>query len=152
MKLWFSLLSVTVLAVMAAACNPSAPQVTWISVDFPHGELRLHVWREGDAKLLYGALPASLTIPNHIFDIDDLYQQLEPRLQDVASAENRPIGQPYGMATIELSDGSERDYLIYDEVFALELFQVACTNAVENEKSGAEIITAACDRLGSIDR
>lgn len=58
------------------------------------------------------------------------------------------IGEPYGMATIEFSDGSEQDYLIYDETFAVELFQVACANLLEDEEFGAQIVTAECARLG----
>ena len=52
------------------------------------------------------------------------------------------------MATIEFSDGSKRDYLIYDETFAVELFQAACANLVE-EEFGGEIVTAECAKIGS---
>ena len=45
-------------------------------------------------------------------------------------AEERPIGQPYGMAIFIFYDGSARDHLIYDESFAEDLFEVARENIV----------------------
>jgi hypothetical protein len=123
--------------------------VTGIIVDFPHGELRLLVRREGKTRLFYGALPRHRTVQSNIFNIEDLFQQLQPRLHDNVPAENRPLGQPYGMATIEFSNGSEQDYLIYDETFAVELFQVACANLVEDEEFGSEIVIAVCAKIGS---
>jgi len=132
---------------MLGACTDTH-LVTQIIVDFPHGELRLLVQRDDDARLFYAALPNSRVIQNSPFDIDDLFQELQPRLHDVVPAENRSIEQPYGMATIECSDGSKQDYLIYDEIFAVELFKTACANIVEDEESGGEIIAAQCANLG----
>ena len=149
MRSRFTLLAITVCALVLSACNTDPPLVTWISIDFPHGALRLLVQREGDARLFYGALPTSRVIQKSPGNIDDLFQQLQPRLHDVVPAENRPIGQPYGMVTIEFSDGNQRDYLIYDETFAVDLFKAACANSVEAEDVGAEIVTAECARLVS---
>jgi hypothetical protein len=148
MRLRFTLLTITLCALIVSACDTEPSLVTAIIVDFPHGALRLLVQRDGETRLFYGALPADRAVKSNTFNIDDLFGQLQPRLHDNVSAENRPIGQPYGMATIEFSDGSEQDYLIYDEKFAVELFQAACANLVE-EEPGAEIITAECARTGS---
>jgi hypothetical protein len=68
-------------------------------------------------------------------------------LHDNVPAENRPLEQPYGMVIIEFSDGNEQDYLIYDEVFAVELFRAACANLVEDEELDAEIVTAECAKV-----
>jgi len=143
----FIVLSIALGALILSACNTDIPVVTRIIVDFPHGALRLLVQRDDKVRLFYGELPTSRAIQNSIFNIDDLFQQLQPRLHDVVSAENRPIGQPYGMATIEFSDGSEQDYLIYDGTFAVELFKAACANILEDEESSGEIVTAECAKL-----
>lgn len=133
---------------MLSGCNTDVRSVTRIILDFPHGALRLHVQRDGDIRLFYGALPTYRAVKNGTFDIDDLFQQLQTRLHDVVPAEDRPIGQPYGMATLEFSDGSKRDYLIYDEAFTEELFKAACANMVDDEDLGGEIFTAECANLG----
>lgn len=137
-------------ALMLSACNTDTTLVTRIIVDFPHGALRLLVERDGDTRLFYGELPTSRAVQSSAFNIDDLFQQLQSRLHDNVPAENRPVGQPYGMATIEFSDGSKHDYLIYDETFAVELFQTACANLAEDEEFGGEIVTAECAKIGSV--
>jgi hypothetical protein len=123
--------------------------VIGIIVDFPHGALRLLVWQDGETRLFYGALPTHRTVQSNTFNIDDLFQQLQPRLHNNVPAENRPLGQPYGMATIEFSDGSEQDYLIYDETFAVELFQTACANLIKEAETNEEIVTAECAKVRS---
>jgi hypothetical protein len=147
MRSRFTLLSIMLWALMVSACNTADPLVTRIIVDFPRGALRLLVQRDGDSRLFYGALPTYRAIQNSPFNIDDLFDQLRPRLHDVLPAEDRPLGQPYGMATIEVSDGSKQDYLIYDEMFALELFKTACTNLAQEEDVGEEIFSAECAKL-----
>lgn len=149
MRFRFVLLTITLCVLITSACNTDSSSVTTIIVDFPHGELRLFVGRDDETQLFYGALPTHRTVQDNTFNIDDLFQQLQPRLRDNVLAENHPLGRPYGMATIEFSDGSEQDYLIYDETFAIELLQTACANLVEDEESGAEIVTAACANIGS---
>ena len=64
-------------------------------------------------------------------------------------AEDRPIGQPYGTATLGFGDGSNKDYLVYDGDFAEELFKAACANIVYDEDSAGELVTAACANIGS---
>ena len=146
MRLRFILLAMFC-ALLLSACDSDPASVTGIVVDFPHGALRLLVRRDGETRLFYGALPTHRAVQSNTFNIDDLFQQLQPRLQDNVPAENRPLGQPYGMATIGFSDGSEQDYLIYDETFAVELLKAACARSVEAEDVGAEIVTAECARL-----
>jgi hypothetical protein len=141
------LLAMTLYALIFSACNTDAPLVTAITIDFPHGALRLIVQRDDETSLLYGALPTYRTVHSTTFNIDDLFQQLQPRLHDNVPAENRPIGEPYGMVIIDFSDDSEQDFLIYDETFAVGLFRAACANLVQEEKFNAEIITAECIKL-----
>lgn len=150
MRLRFILLTITLCALIVSACDTNSASVTGIIVDFPHGALRLLVQRDGDTRLYYGAHFTHRVVQSSAFNIDDLFQQLQPRLHDNVPAENRPIiGQPYGMATIEFSDGSEQDYLIYDESFALELFQAACANLVEDAEFDSEIVAAECAKIRS---
>ena len=150
MGIRFTLLAITLCALILSACDTDTTLVTGIIVDFPHGALRLLVQRDGETRLFYGALPAHRAVQSNTFDIDDLFQQLQPRLHDNVPAENRPIAEPYGMAIIEFSDGSEQDYLIYDETFAVELLQLACANLVEDQESGSEIVTVECAKMGSM--
>ena len=148
-KLRFILFSITLCALKISACNTDTSVVTRIIVDFPHGALRLHVQRDGDTHLFYGASPTNRPVQRNTFDIDDLFQQLQSRLHDNVPAENRPIGQPYGMVTIEFSDSSKRDYLIYDENFAVRLIKIACANLAHDEEFSGEIVNAACAKVGS---
>jgi len=133
---------------MLSGCNTDANPVTYIILDFPHGALRLLVQRDGDIRLFYGALPTYRTVKNGTFDIDELFQELQTRLHEVVPAEDRPIGQPYGMVTVEFSDGSRRDYLIYDQVFSEGLFKAACANSVDTEDFADRIFTVECANLG----
>ena len=149
MRLRFTLLAITLCALIVSACDTEPSPVTAIIVDFPHGALRLLVQRDGETRLFYGALPTHRAVKSDTFNIDDLFRQLQPRLHDNVSAENRPIGQPYGMVTIEFNDGSGQDYLIYDEAFAAELFQTACANLLEEEMFRDEVVTTACAKIVS---
>jgi hypothetical protein len=149
MKSRFTLIRIIVGALMLSGCNTDVRSVTWMTLDFPHGALRLVIQRDSDIRLFYGALPAYQAVKNGTFDIDEVFHQLQTRLHDVVPAENRPIGQPYGMATLEFSDGSKQDYLIYDGVFAEELFKVACANiVVEDEDFAGKILATECANLG----
>jgi hypothetical protein len=78
----------------------------------------LLVKSDGSAYLFYGALPQSQEIKPNTFDIDDLFGDLQEKLNPVLPAENRPLGADYGMVQIGFQDGSEKDYLIYDGAFA----------------------------------
>lgn len=149
MRLRFTLLVITLGVLVLSACDTNTTFVAGISVDFPHGELRLLVQRDNETRLFYGAHPAHRVVQSNIFNIDDLFQQLQPRLHENVAAENRRSDLPYGMAIVEFSDGSEQDYLIYDKRFVIELFQTACANLLEEDESGAEIVTAECAKLGS---
>ena len=95
-----------------------------------------------------GVLPTYQTVKDGTFDIDELFQQLQTRLHEVLPAENRPLGQPYGIVTLDFSDGSEQDYLIYDQAFAEELFKVACENSLDDDSAG-RIFALECANLGS---
>jgi len=110
---------------VAAGCRKSDPSVDWITLDFPYGETRLHVERDGDARLFYGALPQSQGIDDDTFDIDTLYEELQTRIHEVVPAENRPLNQPFGSVAFGYTDGSSEEYLIYDGDYAEGLFEIA---------------------------
>jgi hypothetical protein len=120
----------TLALVLAGGCSARANNVTSISLDFPHGATRLLVKRDREARLFYGALPQSQKIEPGTFDIDDLFNDLQDKLNPVLPAENRPLGAACGMVQFRFQDGSEKDYLIYDAVFAEKLFEIARENIV----------------------
>ena len=144
MKWHFTLLIHAVSVLFLAGCGGQAKTVTRISLDFPHGELRLLVRRDSETHLFYGALPTSRTIPSGVFDIDEVYTQLQPRLHKVVPSEVRPLGRPYGLATVEFSNGSSRDYLLYDDDFAGELFKKACQHKVDKTDSSEALFEQVC--------
>jgi hypothetical protein len=131
MKLRSTLILLTGGILLLVGCNTVSGSVTSVSLDFPHGETRLLVQRDGDTRLYYGELPAYKAVKNGTFDIDELFNQLQTRIHKVVPAEERPTGQPYGMVTFGFSDGSTRDHLIYDEPFAEDLFATAQANLVD---------------------
>jgi hypothetical protein len=121
--------------------------VTSISLDFPHGEARVLVQRDNGARLFYAALPTSRAIQRGTFDIDEVYDQLQTRIYEVVPAEERPLGQPYGMVTIWFRNGNSQDYLIYDEEYANTLLRRACSNRVEEDDSAAELFEGVCSNV-----
>ena len=127
----FSLLAFSLLCL--AGCSPPSNPVTTIVLDFPHGETRLLIRQDGETRLYYGALPQSQIVKPGLFDIDEIADQLQPRLSKVVPAEERPLGQPYGMVTLQLTDGSQQDYFIYDGAFAEALFQKARENIIGSD-------------------
>ncbi len=120
------------LFLLQAGCNDNISSIESISIDFPHGETRLLVRRNGEALLFYGALPQHQTIRNGTFDIDELCKQLQPRLHENAPREERPNpASEYGMVQIRLKDKSEKTYLIFsEEDFAEQLFSKAKRNII----------------------
>jgi hypothetical protein len=145
MMIWrFNLVVWTVGLLALSGCGTKVQSVTSIVLDFPHGEARILIQRDGGTHLFCGALPTSRTIPQGTFDIDDVYGQLETRLHRVVPAEQRPLGQPYGMVSIGFKNGDSRDYLIYDGEYAKALLGRACKNRVREEDSAAASFEEVC--------
>ncbi len=117
---------------MQMGCDEKNSSIERISMDFPHGETRLLVQKNGDAFLFYGALPQSQKVKNSVFNIDELYTQLQPRLHDNVPREKWPNpNSKSGMVTITFDNNEQRDYLIFDEEeFADRLFNKAKNNIV----------------------
>jgi hypothetical protein len=134
MKWQFTLFLWTLTILALAGCSTRANAVTSISLDFPNGGLRLLVQRDGDPHLFYGELPTFWSIRKGIFNIDELFSQLQSRLHENAPAEGRLAGQPFGMVAIQLRDGSSREYLIYDEEFTGQLLKKVCLNRLPNQE------------------
>jgi hypothetical protein len=104
-----------------------------ISMDFPYGETRLIVQKDGQAFLAYGALPQLRKVKKGTFDIDDLYAHVQARLHDNVPREKWPNPRSrFGMVQITWKTGAEKEYLIFDEEsFASELFDKARKNLVD---------------------
>jgi hypothetical protein len=135
----------TLLALLASSgCRRDSNRVTHISLDFPHGELRLVLHRDDGARLTYGALPAFQAVKDGTFDIDRLYEQLQTRINPVVPSEEMPGGGPAGMVSLNFADGSSSDHLIYDAAFAQELFTAACENLVLDGDFVQEVVVGAC--------
>lgn len=113
-------------------CNEKTSSIERISIDFPHGETRLLVRRNGEALLFYGALAQHQKIKNSTFDVDELYKQLQTRLHDNVPREEWPNPKSKaGMVTINFNNKAKKDYLIFDEEeFAERLFNKAKKNIV----------------------
>lgn len=108
-----------------------AESIESISLDFPHGETRLLVQRDGEAFLFYGALPAHQKIAKGTFDIDELYKELQSRWHENVPRESWPDPKSKaGMVTIRFQDKSQKDYLIFDEDLAKIIFEKAKENIV----------------------
>ena len=129
-----------------SGCRAESKPVESISLDFPNGETRLLVERDGAARLFYGELPQSLTVLSGVFDINDLSEKLQSRLRDVVFSEARPAGQPFGMVNFHFSDGSSKDYYIYDGAFAEELFVSACRNVSTGEGNSSQLFEMVCGK------
>ncbi len=128
-----------------SACQVKSETVDSISLDFPHGEARLLVWRGGEARLFYAELPNSLVIKSGVFDIDELYGQLQNRIHDKEPAEDRSAGQPFGMVTFSYRDGSSKDYFTYDGEFAEGIFMTACSNVLESDGMSSLLYGMVCE-------
>ena len=131
----FGIVVLGLTAVVAlAACQTETERVESVSLDFPYGESRLVLRREGNARLFFAALPESLIVREGTFDIDRLMTDLRPRLQEVVTGD-RVAGRPFGTVSLTFEDGSPRDYFLYDGEFAEGLFVTACRNVA----SGGEV-------------
>lgn len=125
------LIILIVILVLFGGCHEEVGQITYISIDFPHGETRLHVNNRGEASLYYGALPKALHVETGAFDIQKIYKDLRSRLEPVVTNDKMKPGISYGMVTISFRDKKSVDYFITDREFAEELFQMARDNLIE---------------------
>lgn len=129
---------------LLSSCSQDRALPSTINLDFPHSELRLLVQRDDDALLFYGAHPMSREVPQGVFDIDVVLDQLQGRLREVVPSEDRPPGRSYGLVTIDFDNGASMDYLIYDGAYASVLFMKSCSNRVRQEDSATEIFERSC--------
>jgi len=142
-KSWSIALLCSVCALVLASGAATAGEVSSISLDFPYGELRLLVQRDGEAHLFYGALPSSPVLAAGTLDIDTLFAQVQPKLHPVVPTEE----QPFGMVTISFTGGGSRDYLIYDGDFAATLLGAACRNRIATGDAAEAVLARACANL-----
>lgn len=124
-------IAMTALLLLGTGCLESSDSIESISMDFPHGETRLLVQRDGEAFLFYGALPSHQKIGKGAFDLDELYKQLQSHLHENVPRENWPNPKSKaGMVTIRFKNKSQKDYLIFDEDLAKIIFDKAKKNIV----------------------
>ena len=72
---------------MTGECGANANQVTSMIMDFPHGETRLLVNRDGTAYLFYGALPQHEVVRPNTFELDELFSELQDKIHPNAPME-----------------------------------------------------------------
>jgi len=127
MKRYFDAVISVLFVLIATGCAERSSSIERLSIDYPNGETRLLVQRDGQAFLLYGALPQRRPVKEGTFDIDDLYASLQQRLHNAVPREQWPNPRStFGTVHITLSDGKKKDCLIFDEeVFATQLFDKA---------------------------
>ena len=116
--------------VIANGCNTRAEMPTTINMDFPHGETRLLVNEDGTAFLFYASRPQHEVVRPNTFELDELFNDLQDKLNPNVPMEERPVHDAYGMVTFRFSDGREEDYLIYDGDFAEAYFEIARANII----------------------
>ena len=123
------------LSLLTVSCN--AASIKTISMDYPHGTDRLLVRASGETMLFYGALMGKSIKPG-IFTVDELYNKLKGRLHKNAPTETWPNPlSTAGMVQIGFSDGTQKDYLIFDEEeFAEGIFKRAKENVYTSWRYG----------------
>ena len=105
-----------------------------LTIDYPHGEDRLMLRADGEAVLYYGALPQSQTVENGIFDLEQILEQLKPKLcPNTPREEWDNPNSTAGMVTIRYAGSRSEDvFLIFDQSrFAERLFSKAKRHVVE---------------------
>ena len=109
--------------------------IEFLSIDYPHGETSLTVWKDGQASLFYGALPQREIIKSGTFNVEELYKQLHSRLRRNVPREDWPNpNSTYGMVQVTFKDKSKKDYLIFNEhEFTEQLFSKARKHIVGKE-------------------
>ena len=138
MRRYVNAVVIVTLSIVLMGCAVKSSSIDMLSIDYPNGEARLLVQRDGKASLFYGALPQQQIVRKGTFDIDDLYKQLEGRLHDNVPREKWPNPKStFGMVKIRFRDGRLKDYLIFDEgQFTTLLFEKARKNTVDQKASG----------------
>ena len=127
-----SLIILTLCCLLLEGCSINSPVIESISIDFPHGETRLAVWKNGEAALFYGARPQHEIVRAGVFNVQELYKQLQPRLNPNVPREDWPNpSSTAGMVQIRFKEQDKIDYLIFDEkAFVEELFSKARQNII----------------------
>ena len=129
---WFRIVIITLCCLLPGGCSLNSRLIESISIDFPHGETRLVVWKNGEAALFYGARPQHEVVKTGVFNVQDIYKQLRQRLNPNVPREDWPDPKATaGMVQIRLKNKRESAYLIFDEKeFMEELFIRARQNIV----------------------
>ena len=126
-------LAIIMVSLSLTACSDNGRSIEMIIMDYPHGETGLYVERNGRTRLSYGPNPQFQAVKTGTFKIDDLYQQLLPRLHDNVPREEWPDQKSVaGMVTIIYQDETKKDYLIFDATeFAKDIFNKARKNRLD---------------------
>ncbi|MHC4232003.1 MAG: hypothetical protein ACYSQY_01015 [Planctomycetota bacterium] len=125
----FALLLLTLLGM---SCAPQENKIDVMIADYPHGERRIRVEQTGEAYLSYGARPQFQVIKPGVFSVENLYAQLQDHLHENQPREQWPDRtSECGMVTVYFSDGTKKDFLIFDKAELMgEIFTQAEQNIV----------------------
>lgn len=116
-----------VLAIWASAAQ-AEPKLSRLTFDYPHGCDRLTLFADGRALLYYGALPQKRSLVEGTFRMEEIQRQLQPHLKPNVPREQWPNPQAatYGMVKFDYSDGSSKDFLIFErDDWAKQIFTKA---------------------------
>lgn len=106
----------TLLLLVFFCLGPATAEVEALIFDYPHGEDRIHVSRDGATRLYYAALPQATKVRTGTITLDELYRKLKPHFHPNTPREDWPDPQATrGMVTLVHLDGSEETFLIFDQ-------------------------------------
>ena len=130
MKLKPKSFALLLLTLLGMSCAPQENKIDVMIADYPHGERRIRVEQTGEACLSYGARPQFQVIKPGVFSVENLYAQLQDHLHENQPREQWPDPtSERGMVTVFFSDGTKKDFLIFDKA---ELMAKIFTQAEQN--------------------
>jgi hypothetical protein len=130
MKLKPKSFALVLLTLLGMSCAPQENKIDAIIADYPHGQRRIRAEQSGEAYLSYGARPQFQVIEPDIFSVEKLYAQLQGHLHENQPREQWPDPtSERGMVTVFFSDGTKKDFLIFDKA---ELMGKIFTQAEQN--------------------
>lgn len=126
---------VATIVLMTLSINTLADDKDEICVfimDFPIGYERIHLRKNGDAFLLFGASPKVKTLTQGLFSISDIHSRIKDKLESNLPRELRSKPDAtYGMVTIFDCSGSKESYLVTGiDALAENIFKTANNNIV----------------------
>jgi len=101
-----------------------------VSVDMPHGGIRLDVDRDGTARLTYGALPEFCKVRDAVFSFEDIRAGLEKRIAGQADPESQGM---QCTAHFFYGPGEYTQHYVTDQEYVYGLIARAMDNRVPSQ-------------------